>query len=98
MTELQTIINNLKESITAAGTILKILEAEKETPKPEPHMWEHGDVFETGVFGTIMMYHKFTASRKPEAICISQPCGGPSLDLEITMSTAKFLFNIKETL
>ena len=65
-------------------------------PKPE-HVWEHGDVFESGNGnGNIMIYMKYEGSGKsPQAFCIHGPIGGPALSLDC-LDGAKFLFNIKE--
>lgn len=73
---------------------------EKYYPKPK-HVWEHGDVFKTRS-GNVMIYLDSTicgsTRREPEAWCISDVCGGPSLDLIMSLKDATFLFNIKDEL
>jgi len=63
-------------------------------PKPQ-HVWKHGDVFVSSN-GNTMIYFNFCAGRKPQAVCVEAPVGGPSLNLENSLRNAKFLFNIKE--
>ena len=99
MTELQVIINNLKEVIIAADLTLQRLErAQKDLETPPPHVWKHGDIFKTST-NNIMIYLKFTVE-PPRAVCVVGLCGGLVQKGHFTnvMRGAKFLFNIKEKL
>ena len=86
------IINNCVEHFPSEEDAQAVLD--KFYPKPQ-HVWEHGDVFKTRG-GCVLMFFKYVSGRKPQAICVEEPVGGPSLDLEGSLRDAVFLFNIKE--
>lgn len=91
MTESQQIIDNLKTAIKAAGDILGILE---KAEQPAEHVWEHGDVFESGAFILMYLYY---ASTEIQIVYLNQPWMTTS-PVEEYLRNAKFLFNIKEKL
>ncbi len=98
MTELQTTIKSLTQTIINETPLLGRLERrQKDLEKSPEHIWKHGDVFKTNT-DVIMMYFKFVTNDPPQAICIVGNCGGPALDLDCSLNNAKFLFNIKERL
>ena len=67
-------------------------------PKPE-HVWENGDVFESGVgLQNPMIYHHYGDNRKDQVFSLDVNIGGPARNFAACLGGATFLFNIKEKL
>ena len=99
MTELQTTIKSLIQTIIDETILLGRLERQqKEIEKNPPHKWEHGDIYKSNT-GCIMVYLKFT-SGPPLTVCIRGRTGGmvERKHFDNALKDATFLFNIREKL
>ena len=100
MTDLQIAIRRLQAETAAAKLVLeKLVKAQKDLEKPPQHKWEHGDIFKSAAGTTMVCVHKNQGGL--HVFCISwEGCdlNHSEYDTLNILSTAKFLFNIKEKL
>ena len=98
MTKLQIAIKRIEDAILNAGAVLEQLEkVGKEAQKPEPHTWEHGDVFKLRKHTLIYLKPEHAEA---EVFYIGGGnlgviAGCPVVDY-LEDNDAVFLFNIKE--